>query len=32
MKTEPSEKGNPHFAARRAEKAALLPRAAQLAG
>ncbi len=32
MKTEPSEKGNPHLAARRAAKAALLPRAAQLAG
>ncbi len=32
MKTEPSEKGNPYLAARRAEKATLLPRAAQLAG
>ena len=32
MKTEPSQKGNPHLAARRAQKAALLPRAAQLAG
>ena len=31
MKTEPSEKGNPHLAARRAQKAALLPRAAELA-
>src|ERR1035441_3368072 len=31
MKTEPSEKGNPCLAARRAQKAALLPRAAQLA-
>ncbi len=31
MKTEPAPKGNPHLAARRAEKAALLPRAAQLA-
>ncbi len=32
MKTEPREKGNPYLAARRAQKAALLPRAAQLAG
>ncbi len=32
MKTEPSEKGNAHLAARRAKKAALLPRAAELAG
>lgn len=32
MKNEPSEKGNPYLAARRAEKAALLPRAAQFAG
>ncbi len=31
MKTEPAPKGNAHLAARRAEKAALLPRAAQLA-
>ncbi len=31
MKTEPSPKGNPHLAARRAQKAALLPRAAELA-
>ena len=31
MNTEPAPKGNPHLAARRAEKAALLPRAAQLA-
>ncbi len=32
MNTEPSQRGNPHLAARRAQKAALLPRAAQLAG
>ncbi len=31
MKTEPSDKGNLHLAARRARKAALLPRAAALA-